>query len=120
MALLQLTLLPLLRWKRLPFGAAKMRTVFSCFNKFRKRQQKSAPKKYPILLGNVSKDKSPSIQYYFAKYPCFVFSPSLPQSGEKSCGIGCSNVFVAQRSGIVQNSKNLPPSFPTEYGCPDL
>ena len=77
-------------------------------------------KKYPILLGNVSKDKSPSIQYYFAKYPCFVFSSSLPQSGEKGCGIGCSSVFVAQRSEIVQNGKSLPPSFPTEYGCPGL
>ena len=30
-------------------------------------EQKTAPKKYPVLLGNVSKDKRPSIQYYFAK-----------------------------------------------------
>ena len=37
-------------------------------------EQKTTPKKYPTILGNVSKDKSPSIQYYFAKYPCFVFS----------------------------------------------
>ena len=35
--------------------------------------QETAPKKYPTILCNVSKDKSPSIQYYFAKYPCFVF-----------------------------------------------
>ena len=42
--------------------------------------RKTAPKKYPTILGNVSKDKSPSIQYYFAKHPCFVFSPSLPLS----------------------------------------
>ena len=33
--------------------------------------QETAPKKYPTILCNVSKDKSPSIQYYFAKYPCF-------------------------------------------------
>ena len=45
-----------------------------------KDKQKITPKKYPTILGNVSKDKSPSIQYYFAKYPCFVFSPSLPLS----------------------------------------
>ena len=38
-------------------------------------EQKNTPKKYPTILCNVSKDKSPSIQYYFAKYPCFVFSP---------------------------------------------
>ena len=38
-----------------------------------KEKQKTAPKKYPMILCNVSKDKSPSIQYYFAKYPCFVF-----------------------------------------------
>ena len=36
-------------------------------------KQKTARKKYPMILCNVSKDKSPSIQYYFAKYPCFVF-----------------------------------------------
>ena len=78
MALLQLTLLPPLGWRFLTFGAAKIRTVFSRFSVIRKRQQKTAPKKYPTILGNVSKDKSPSIQYYFAKYPCFVFSPSLP------------------------------------------
>ena len=30
-------------------------------------RQKSAPKKYPMILCNVSKDKLPSIQYYFAK-----------------------------------------------------
>ena len=120
MALLLLTLLPPLRWKRLPFGAAQIRTVFSRFSEFRKRQQKSAPKKYPILLGNVSKDKSPSIQYYFAKYPCLVFQPSLPQSGEKGCGIGCSNVFVAQRSGIVQNGKSHPPGFSYRVRMPGL
>ena len=73
MTLLQLTLLPPLEWRCLPFGAAQIRTVFSRFSEFRKRQQETAPKKYPILLGNVSKDKRPSIQYYFAKYPCFVF-----------------------------------------------
>ena len=38
-----------------------------------KKSKKTAPKKYPMILCNVSKDKSPSIQYYFAKYPCFVF-----------------------------------------------
>ena len=38
-------------------------------------RQKTALKKYPRILCNVSKDKSPSIQYYFAKYPCFVFHP---------------------------------------------
>ena len=80
MALLQLTLLPLLGRRCLPFGAAKIRTVFSRFSVIRKRQQKTTPKKYPTILCNVSKDKSPSIQYYFAKYPCFVFSPSLPLS----------------------------------------
>ena len=80
MALLQLTLLPPLGWRFLPFGAAKIRTVFSRFSVIRKRLRKTAPKKYPTILCNVSKDKSPSIQYYFAKYPCFVFSPSLPLS----------------------------------------
>ena len=40
----------------------------------RKDKPKTTPKKYPRILGNVSKDKSSSIQYYFAKYPCFVFS----------------------------------------------
>ena len=30
-------------------------------------QQETIQKKYPVLLGNVSKDKRPSIQYYFAK-----------------------------------------------------
>ena len=47
------------------------------FSAFRKEPlcspQETAPKKYPTILCNVSKDKSPSIQYYFAKYPCFVF-----------------------------------------------
>ena len=38
-------------------------------------ERETAPKKYPTILCNVSKDKSPSIQYYFAKYPCFVFHP---------------------------------------------
>ena len=59
-----------------------------------------------------------SIQYYLAMYPringqvsLLRFLASLPQSGEKSCGIGCSSVFVAQRSEIVQNSKNLSPVF---------
>ena len=33
--------------------------------------RETAPKKYPTILCNVSKDKLPSIQYYFAKYPCF-------------------------------------------------
>ena len=37
----------------------------SCF------PQETAPKKYPTILCNVPKDKLPSIQYYFAKYPCF-------------------------------------------------
>ena len=41
-------------------------------------EQKITPKKYPTILCNVSKDKSPSIQYYFAKYPCFVFY-ALPE-----------------------------------------
>ena len=80
MALLELTFLPPLRWRFLPFGAAKIRTAFSRFSVIRKRLRETAPKKYPTILGNVSKDKSPSIQYYFAKYPCFVFSPSLPLS----------------------------------------
>ena len=120
MALLQLTLLPPLEWRCLPFGAAQIRTVFSRFSEFRKRQQETAPKKYPILLGNVSKDKRPSIQYYFAKYPCFVFSPSMPQSGEKCCGIGCSSVFVAQRSEIVLNSKNLSTGFSYRVRMPGL
>ena len=74
MALLQLTLLPPLGWRFLPFGAAKIRTAFSRFSEIRKRVRKTTPKKYPTILCNVSKDKSPSIQYYFAKYPCFVFS----------------------------------------------
>ena len=80
MALLELTHLSPLGWRLLPFGAAKIRTVFSRFRVIRKRLRKTTPKKYPILLCNVSKDKSPSIQYYFAKYPCFDFSPSLPLS----------------------------------------
>ncbi len=75
MALLLLTLLTPLGWRCIPFGTAKIRTVFSGFSEFRKRQRKTAPKKYPTILCNVSKDKSPSIQYYFAKYPCFVFHP---------------------------------------------
>ena len=41
-----------------------------------KKQHGNDPKKYPRLLCNVSKDKRPSIQYYFAKYPCFVFCPA--------------------------------------------
>ena len=42
-----------------------------------------AQKKYPMILCNVSKDKRPSIQYYFAKYPCFVFSPGLADGRSK-------------------------------------
>ena len=51
-----------------------------------KEKQKTAPKKYPMILCNVSKDKSPSIQYYFAKYPCFVFFPFLPHPARKTSG----------------------------------
>ena len=82
MALLQLTLLPLLGWQFLPFGAARIRTLFwgsdpvSFPDSVKSGKdtwkggvggQETAPKKYPVLLGNVSKDKRPSIQYYFAK-----------------------------------------------------
>ena len=52
-----------------------------CLEKPRKRQHETAPKKYPRILGNVSKDKRASIQGYFAKYPCFVFSTCLPLGG---------------------------------------
>ena len=82
MALLQLTLLPLLGWRNHPFGAARIRTLFGGSDlvsfpdsvksgkdtgKEGGREQETAPKKYPVLLGNVSKDKRPSIQYYLAK-----------------------------------------------------
>ena len=45
MALLQLTLLPPLGWRCLPFGAAKIRTVFSRFSEIRKRQAENYPEK---------------------------------------------------------------------------
>ena len=80
MALLQLTLLPPLGWRFLTFGAAKIRTAFSRFSVIRKRLRKTAPKKYPTILGNVSKDKSPSIQYYFAKYCLFLSFPDFTGS----------------------------------------
>ena len=82
MALLQLAFLPLLGWRCHPFGAARIRTLFGVSDhvsfpdsvksgkdtwKEGVGEQETAPKKYPVLLGNVSKDKRPSIQYYLAK-----------------------------------------------------
>ena len=81
MALLQLTLLPPLKWRCLsfpnPVGSGKDT------QKEGVGEQETTPEKYPTILCNVSKDKSPSIQYYFAKYPCFVFQycPSVSFPG---------------------------------------
>ncbi len=63
---------------RLLFQFMKRKSVFKTRNR---RHHETAPKKYPRILGNVSKDKRASIQYYFAKYPCFVFSTCLPLGG---------------------------------------
>ena len=105
MALLQLTLPPLLGWRCLPFGAAKIRTVFSCFNKFRKRQQKSAPKKYPILLGNVSKDKSPSILASFFSLPCR--SPA-----RRVVGLGAQACLGRKGVESYRTARTFPRLFP--------
>ena len=75
-----------------------------------KEKQKTAPKKYPMILCNVSKDKLPSIQYYFAKYPCFVFLPSLPHPTRKTSGANRPSSFVMQRDEIIQDSKCAPPT----------
>lgn len=37
------------------------------------RPQQTAPKNYPILLCDISKDKRAGIQGYLAKYPCSLF-----------------------------------------------
>ena len=62
-----------------------------------------------MILCNVSKDKSPSIQYYFAKYPCFCFLPSPPHPARKTSGADCPSSFVMQRDEIIQDSKRAPP-----------
>ena len=75
MALLQLAFLPLLGWRCHPLGAARIRTLFGVPDlvsfsdpvKSGKDKAKATPKKYPRILGNVSKDKRASIQGYFAK-----------------------------------------------------
>ena len=81
-----------------------------------KEKQKTAPKKYPMILCNVSKDKSPSIQYYFAKYPCFVFLPFLPHPTRKTSGANRSSSFVMQRDEIIQDSKCAPLHHPARHG----
>ena len=61
-----------------------------------------------MILCNVSKDKSPSIQYYFAKYPCFVFClPCHIRRGKPAEQIAPSS-FVMQRDEIIQDSKCAP------------
>ena len=81
-----------------------------------KEKQKTAPKKYPMILCNVSKDKSPSIQYYFAKYPCFVFFlPCHIQRGKPAEQIAPSS-FVMQRDEIIQDSKCAPLHHPARHG----
>ena len=82
MALLQLAFLPLLGWRCHPLGAARIRTLFGVSDlvsfpdsvksgkdtgKEGAGEQETTSKKYPVLLGNVSKDKRPGIEYYFAK-----------------------------------------------------
>ena len=81
-----------------------------------KEKQKTAPKKYPMILCNVSKDKSPSIQYYFAKYPCFCFLPSPPHPARKTSGADCPSSFVMQRDEIIQDSKRAPLHHPARHG----
>ena len=81
-----------------------------------KEKQKTAPKKYPMILCNVSKDKSPSIQYYFAKYPCFVFClPCHIRRGKPAEQIAPSS-FVMQRDETIQDSKCAPLHHPARHG----
>ena len=81
-----------------------------------KEKQKTAPKKYPMILCNVSKDKSPSIQYYFAKYPCFVFClPCHIRQGKPAEQIAPSS-FVMQRDETIQDSKCAPLHHPARHG----
>ena len=80
-----------------------------------KEKQKTAPKKYPMILCNVSKDKSPSIQYYFAKYPCFVFLPSLPHPTRKTSGANRPKQFrdAKGRNHPGQQMRSPTPSCQT-------
>ena len=80
-----------------------------------KEKQKTAPKKYPMILCNVSKDKSPSIQYYFAKYPCFVFLPSLPHPARKTSGANRPKQFrdAKGRNHPGQQMRSPTPSCQT-------
>ena len=48
-----------------------------CLVKSGKDSHKDGLKKYPWILGNVSKDKSQSIQGYLTKYHGFISSPFL-------------------------------------------
>ena len=67
-------------WRSCPLSRVKMSSIPDPVKSGKEGvgEQETTPKKYPTILCNVSKDKSPSIQYYFAKYPCFVFY-ALPE-----------------------------------------
>ena len=71
----------------------------------RKRHHETAPKKYPRIRGNVSKDKRASIQGYFAKYPCYVFSTCLPLGGSWDWGAGGLGIFEVPMCGFPKNNK---------------
>ena len=73
MALLQLTLLPPLGWRCLPFGAAKIRTVFSRFSVIRKRHAENCPEK-------VSNDTLPSILASFFRLHCRCLFQNSPDT----------------------------------------